>query len=382
MSSKRERRWWTEEEDHILKVGVESQIKQVGNVNSLMSWNEIAALLPRRTNKDCRKRWYKVRSDFIKGAWSHEEDRKLEQAVQRYGLKMRQEVAARIEARPKAYPWQPEEDAKLLQAMDKHGNKWKMIGTLDLPNRSSHDIRNRSVVLSRREKRLSRKDLDMSQDQPASQPGSRNKAANGKPQSHDYEDEDEEEDFVTECEDDDICDDYDDSGVSVASSYSQLQSPTLDMHMDSGFTSEATSPRSMQAIFTQEDSKMATTDDPDWNGLAMLQEQLLKTDQLQHLQHLQQMQATPPSTPISSAWYGLSGASDAVTQPTNGYASYPPMNVMPYPSIASNSMTDEGYLAMFDSYLQAPNVGTIGYQPQMNHDWIYEVGYRADSYGG
>ncbi|KAK6842729.1 hypothetical protein PG987_003589 [Apiospora arundinis] len=384
-SDKRERRWWTEEEDQILKAGVESQIKQVGNVNSLMSWNEIAALLPRRTNKDCRKRWYKVRSDFVKGAWSHEEDRKLKQAVQRYGLKWSL-VSRDVESRNadqcakrwqhglrpdlKHTPWQPEEDAKLLQAMEKHGNKWKMIGTLDLPNRS------RASYLAADKNVFRKKGPGMGQT-PASQ-----HANNGKLQSH-SDDENDEDEFATECEEDDVCDDYDDSGISVVSAHSQLQSPALDFHMDSGFTSEAASPRSMQALFIQEDSEMTTAGNHDWNGLAMLQEQLLKTEQLQHLQHLQQMQATPPTTPISSTWYGLPGASDAASQhPSNGYASYLPMNVMPYPTMTHNSMTEESYLGMFDNYVHPPDVGALGFRPQVNPDWPYEIGYRADPFGG
>lgn len=40
-------------------------------------------------------------------------------------------------------PWTPEEDRKLLDAMIRHGNNWKQIGLTDLPDRSTHDIRNR-----------------------------------------------------------------------------------------------------------------------------------------------------------------------------------------------------------------------------------------------
>lgn len=40
-------------------------------------------------------------------------------------------------------PWTPEEDTKLLEAMIRHRNNWKEIGLKDLPDRSTHDIRNR-----------------------------------------------------------------------------------------------------------------------------------------------------------------------------------------------------------------------------------------------
>ena len=43
----------------------------------------------------------------------------------------------------KHVPWTPEEDRKLLDAMITHKNNWKQIGLTDLPDRSTHDIRNR-----------------------------------------------------------------------------------------------------------------------------------------------------------------------------------------------------------------------------------------------
>ena len=54
---------------------------------AVKNWNDAAALLPGRTNKDCRKRWHKVRQDIRKGAWMPEEDEKLQQAVTQIGLK-------------------------------------------------------------------------------------------------------------------------------------------------------------------------------------------------------------------------------------------------------------------------------------------------------
>ncbi|KAK8055223.1 hypothetical protein PG993_000450 [Apiospora rasikravindrae] len=376
MSSKRERRWWTEEEDQILKAGVESQ----SEVNSLMSWNEIAAMLPRRTNKDCRKRWYKVRSDFIKGTWSREEDRKLQQAVQQHGLKWAL-VSRDVESRNadqcakrwqhglrpdlKHTPWQPEEDTKLLQAMDKHGNKWKKIATLDLPNRSSHDIRNRSVVLSRREKRL------------------RCRIMNDVPQSHGDDESNDDDETAPESDEDDGCDDYDDSGVSVVSSRSQLQSPSSDLHMDSGFTSGAASPRPGRSHSIQESSNMMAAGNHDWTRFTMLQEQLLKAEQLQQLHQLQHVQATPPPTPVTPTWYEMPGVSDAtVASPKNGYPSYLPMGAMPLPPLAHNSMTDENYLGIFDNYVHSNDIGPIDFRPQVNHDWRYEMGYAADPFVG
>lgn len=45
-------------------------------------WQKIAAGLPGRSNKDCRKRWFNVLSGGLrKGAWSPEEDSYLRDAV-------------------------------------------------------------------------------------------------------------------------------------------------------------------------------------------------------------------------------------------------------------------------------------------------------------
>ena len=59
----------------------------------VQNWNDIAVLLPGRTNKDCRKRWSKVQLDIRKGAWTRDEDERLQQAVQEIGVKL---VASRF----------------------------------------------------------------------------------------------------------------------------------------------------------------------------------------------------------------------------------------------------------------------------------------------
>ena len=60
---------------------------------SVPNWNDIAVLLPGRTNKDCRKRWSKIQLDIRKGAWTRDEDERLQQAVQQIGVKL---VASRF----------------------------------------------------------------------------------------------------------------------------------------------------------------------------------------------------------------------------------------------------------------------------------------------
>ncbi|KAL8719407.1 MAG: hypothetical protein Q9225_003592, partial [Loekoesia sp. 1 TL-2023] len=51
------------------------------------NWNEIAKLIPGRSNKDCRKRFYNgVTGDRKKGPWSEDEDARLEGLVEHYGM--------------------------------------------------------------------------------------------------------------------------------------------------------------------------------------------------------------------------------------------------------------------------------------------------------
>lgn len=60
---------------------------------SVPNWNDIALLLPDRTSKDCRKRWSKVQLDIRKGAWTQDEDERLQQAIQQIGVRL---VASRV----------------------------------------------------------------------------------------------------------------------------------------------------------------------------------------------------------------------------------------------------------------------------------------------
>lgn len=55
---------------------------------SVPNWNDIAVLLPDRTNRDCRKRWSKVQLDIRKGAWTRDEDERLQQAVEQIGVRL------------------------------------------------------------------------------------------------------------------------------------------------------------------------------------------------------------------------------------------------------------------------------------------------------
>ncbi|KAJ6017872.1 hypothetical protein N7451_001251 [Penicillium sp. IBT 35674x] len=79
---------WRREEDEILRACVEEY-----------NWSRVAAKLPRRTNKDCRKRWVnRVCGSLRKGPWEAEEDMALREAVARHGPKWTL-VAGEVESR-------------------------------------------------------------------------------------------------------------------------------------------------------------------------------------------------------------------------------------------------------------------------------------------
>ena len=100
---------WTDAEDRILHAEAQSQCKRsslslpfqrrladrmtngrqvCGGSEQIKDWSRIAAKLPGRTNKDCRKRWInKVCGSLKKGAWSEDEDRRLCDAVRKHGQK-------------------------------------------------------------------------------------------------------------------------------------------------------------------------------------------------------------------------------------------------------------------------------------------------------
>jgi hypothetical protein len=75
---------WTEAEDEVLYKEARSQLA----TGQVKDWNRIAAKLPGRTNKDCRKRWInKVCGSLKKGAWDEDEDERLREAVRVHGQK-------------------------------------------------------------------------------------------------------------------------------------------------------------------------------------------------------------------------------------------------------------------------------------------------------
>ncbi|RDW76859.1 uncharacterized protein DSM5745_06851 [Aspergillus mulundensis] len=158
------RRWWTQEEDHILHEEVKHQTEH--GSQGPRNWSAIAEKLPGRSNKDCRKRWTKISLSSRKGTWSGAEDHLLRKAVAKFGFqwtKVAGMVGSRhpdqcakrwhhsLDPNVKRGPWASDEDGSLINAVQRIGRDWKEIGRELFPNRSTTDIKNRYVILSRRQ---------------------------------------------------------------------------------------------------------------------------------------------------------------------------------------------------------------------------------------
>ncbi|KAM5460364.1 hypothetical protein McanCB49686_000795 [Microsporum canis] len=76
---------WTQDEDSVLLQKLQEQ-QSKNPPDKVIDWQKIAAALPGRTNKDCRKRWFNVlNGDLRKGAWTADEDKLLGLAVETEG---------------------------------------------------------------------------------------------------------------------------------------------------------------------------------------------------------------------------------------------------------------------------------------------------------
>jgi hypothetical protein len=142
---------WTTEEDAKLT----SAVKKLGD-----QWVAVVALVPGRTNTQCRRRWadnVDPSIDWKTGKWTTEEDAKLTSAEKKHG-KDWLAVAALVPGRTNEQcrhrwencgvdrgprrNWKPEEDAKLTSAVKKHGNNWVAVAAL-VPGRTNVKCRDR-----------------------------------------------------------------------------------------------------------------------------------------------------------------------------------------------------------------------------------------------
>jgi hypothetical protein len=154
------RRYWTPEEDTKLT----SALANTCNMKrTSINWVAVAALIPGRTNSQCRDRWRTSLDPHIdqasghKGIWTAVEDNKLNNAVQTHGANNWKEIAALVPGRTKRNcqdrwkkildpsigrangrtgAWSEDEDSTLKDAVQTYGGKsWGAIAAL-VPGRT------------------------------------------------------------------------------------------------------------------------------------------------------------------------------------------------------------------------------------------------------
>lgn len=133
----RERAPWTPEEDNLLRLAVQLY------GDKTEKWAKIAACVPGRTNKNCRKRWFhSLDPSLRKGAWTEEEDQLLREGVMKYPNQW-SKIADMLEGRTDDQcakqwresldpsidrsEWTPEEDKLLMEKYEEYGSQWQKI---------------------------------------------------------------------------------------------------------------------------------------------------------------------------------------------------------------------------------------------------------------
>jgi hypothetical protein len=133
----RERAPWTPEEDQLLKLAVQLY------GDKTEKWAKIAACVPGRTNKNCRKRWFhSLDPSLRKGAWTEEEDQLLREGVSKYPnqwskiadmLPGRTDDQCAKRWRESLDPtidrseWTLAEDQLLMEKYEEYGSQWQKI---------------------------------------------------------------------------------------------------------------------------------------------------------------------------------------------------------------------------------------------------------------
>ncbi|KAI1676370.1 DNA-binding protein eta2 [Pyrenophora tritici-repentis] len=160
----RTRRNWTAQEDELLRAAVlRVADKTAQDQGQPLLWRELAKSVPRRTNKDCRRRWWNcLANSHIRGSWAEEEDERLIAAVQKYGTNWSQvanEVGSRNSDQCSSHwnqvlnpninycDWTEDEDANLLHEVLTHGTNWATIAGFHIPNRTTLALKNRYSTL-------------------------------------------------------------------------------------------------------------------------------------------------------------------------------------------------------------------------------------------
>ncbi|KAI1128809.1 hypothetical protein F5Y10DRAFT_264842 [Nemania abortiva] len=164
----RARRNWTAKEDSLLRQLVQNELD---NKRPLL-WRELAKHVSGRSNKDCRKRWWNsLAGSTAKGVWSPEEDRRLIEAVEKYGenwMKVAGAVGTRCGDQCSGHwrhvlnpninysDWTREEDEQLLEAVRVHGTNWSTIASFHTPQRTTLALKNQYWKLRQRSENASK----------------------------------------------------------------------------------------------------------------------------------------------------------------------------------------------------------------------------------
>ena len=133
----RERAPWTPEEDNLLRLAVQLY------GDKTEKWAKIAACVPGRTNKNCRKRWFhSLDPSLRKGAWTDEEDQLLREGVMQFPNQW-SKIADMLEGRTDDQcakrwresldptidrsDWTPMEDQRLMEKYEEYSSQWQKI---------------------------------------------------------------------------------------------------------------------------------------------------------------------------------------------------------------------------------------------------------------
>jgi hypothetical protein len=161
---------WTLEEDAKLTRAVANTSKKKWGKEYKTNWPKISALVPGRTNIQCRGRWNSALDPNIdlangrKGSWTAVEDSKLKDAVQGHGGKDWAAISVLVPGRTRSQcksrwynalipsialtagregKWAEDEVTKLKDAVLKHGRKnWKEVAAL-VPGRTKQQCGDR-----------------------------------------------------------------------------------------------------------------------------------------------------------------------------------------------------------------------------------------------